>query len=224
MTLNCFSNWNGRITISVIDQIHQTSRPFCKDTGYFKCSKQTHTCTHMWVRKIEEDSQLLLLRNQTASWAPGSVLGGCSGDKGAGIILASGSAVTFQTTFPGPRPAFYSGLCPHWTGDPGVQQGVMGGFHGDRELRRPSQAGSAGWHGCSHLLSLLLLLSTAELSSRQHLRHARSWPAKVARNTSTQLTQPGSCSWLPAGLKKLQIFTFWLKKSWHVHWFLTELV
>ena len=56
MTLNCFSNWNGRITISVIDQIHQTSHPFCKDTGYFKCSKQTHTCTHMWVRKIEEDS------------------------------------------------------------------------------------------------------------------------------------------------------------------------
>lgn len=134
-----------------------------------------------------------MLRNQTASWTPGSTLGGCSEDKGAGIFLASGSLVTIPTTCPGPRPAFCSGPCPRGTGDPGVQQGVMGWFPWRQRVEAPSQAGSAGWHGHSHLLSLLLLLSTAELSSRQHLRHARSWPAKVAQNTSTQLTQPGSC-------------------------------
>lgn len=86
-------------------------------------------------------AQPLLLRSQTAPWTPGGMLAGRSGDEGAGITLPSGSLVAIPATFTGPRPAFCSGLCPRWTGDPGVQQGVMGWF----PWRQRVEAPLSGW-------------------------------------------------------------------------------
>lgn len=163
-SLNCSINWNGKITIKVIDQIYQTLYHFCKETGYFKCSEQTPTYTHMRVRKIGGRSSNTFVKKPnnyiSVLWkqAPKPIYFICCSEEArAGTFSASCSPVTILTTclcpLP-PVPCFCPGWCPRWTGDPRAQRRTMGTVSMETGERRcASHAGRTGQHCCSCLPS-----------------------------------------------------------------------